>query len=348
MKRFIYGIDRDHPDACAKVLKQKGYDCVVASSSDQKVIGSVREAGLDYVLCVSAFSLDRSNPVCAIDCAGNPRVWFGSGCPNNEELRKKRLEEYGHKASIPGINGVWIDGARFASFASSEGTDSFFTCFCPTCMRKAEQAGFDSVKMRSAVERFSRFTREGGNAEESLRGIADWLKFRSLCVREFLSAFSDMVHARGVQSGAFVFAPSLARWVGQGDVDSCGLDVISPMLYRRYPAKDGPACLNHEWEALMRLMTEHTGLSREEAERLVNAPEAMPKRVLSEGFSPTQIGKECTALHSRALLAPILQLEDTELSRCVTAAYKGGAEAIGVFAYSDMESIPDLRIETEE
>ena len=345
MKRFIYGLDTAAPEACAKALCRKGYDTVVASCAQERVISAVRGAGLDYILCVPAFSLDRDHPVHAVDSEGQERIWFGSGCPNDGALREKRLEEYRSKAALSGVSALWVDGARFASFASSEGPEAFFTCFCPVCMQKAERLGVDPAAMKAGAQSLLRFTRgEGGDAQEALAGIGEWLRFRRLCVNEFFDAFSAAVHDAGKRAGAFVFPASLCLWTGQEEAAAHGLDDLSPMLYRRYQHIHGPACLNHEWAALLGLFTERTGLSRKAAEQMLHAPQNTPSDVLSEGFAPAQIASETrSARTSGARLAPILQLEDDRLIESVRSALSGGAGAVGVFAYKDNESAPDLR-----
>ncbi len=345
MRRFIYGIERSAPEACAKALAGKGYDTVIAPSTDERVIGAVLDAGMDYVLCVPAFSLDKARPVRAVDCEGRERIWFCSGCPNDERLRAKRLDDYARMASISGVSALWVDGARFASFASSEGVDSFFTCFCPACMQKAERLGIDPDAMRAGASSMLHFTRgEGGDPERVLSGISEWLRFRTLCVNGFFDEFSRTVHAAGKRCGAFVFPASLARWVGQGEAASHGLDDLSPMLYRRYREVHGPACLNHEWAALFRLFTERTGLSDDQVRQILHAPQNMPDDVLLQGFEPSQIAWETRSAGAGSVrLAPILQMDDERLEESVRAALHAGAEAVGMFAYRDIDSVPDLR-----
>lgn len=346
MRYYLFGMDAREPVACARALREKGYGGVVSGSRDARLIEAVQGQELQYDLSAGAFGLGGGFSRLAEDCEGEARRWFGSGCPSDPAMRAERLARLEEMAHTPGVRAVMLDGARFASFASSEGVESFFTCFCPACLRSAEEMGFDPGRMREGARALRRFTQTGeGNAEAALMGVGEWMAFREESVSRFLSDFARAVHSAGKLAGAFVFAPSLSGWVGQRRAGACGLDILAPMVYRRYPHADGPACLNHEWAALLRLLTEKTGLSRGEAARLVNAP-ALSADVLADGFACDQVGREVEALatEGRAYrLSPILQREDDRLAQSIRAAEGAGADEVGLFAFDRMDNVPDLR-----
>ena len=98
------------------------------------------------------------------------------------------------------------------------------------------------------------------------------------------------------------------------------------MLYRQYREPDGPATLNHEYHWL----EHHFG--RENVKRLTGT--VLPKNVLQAGFEPSVLEAETRAAQSSALLAPILQLDDERLPESIAAARRGGAQAVGFFAYN--------------
>lgn len=351
MRYTLFGMDARAPESCARMLREKGYSGVIIGRAESRVAEALAENGLTYDLSAGAFGLGGGFSRPAQDCEGQAWRWFSSGCPSDEAMRRARLAQYEEMAAAPGVRAVMLDGARFASFASGEGRDAFFTCFCPTCLRAAEELGFDPDRMLRGARAFYRFTHAGeGGAREALSGIGEWLAFREASVSRFLADFAQAVHRQGKKAGAFVFAPSLARWVGQAKAGECGLDVLSPMIYRKYPYDEGPACLNHEWAGLLDLMTGKTGLTREKAARLVCAPE-LPEDVLRDGFPCRQAGIETASLNRagrRYLLAPILQLEDGEVLECLRAARAAGADELSLFAYQSNESTPDLRALKEE
>ena len=351
MRYTLFGMDAREPEGCARMLREKGYSGVTIGRAEPRVVEALAENGLTYDLSAGAFSLGGGFSRLAQDCEGRQWRWFSSGCPSDEAMRRARLAHYEELAAAPGVRAVMLDGARFASFASGEGRDAFFTCFCPTCMRAAEELGFDPERMLRGARAFYRFTQTGeGDAQEAISGIGEWLAFREASASAFLTDFARVVHRQGKKAGAFVFAPSLARWVGQAKAGECGLDILSPMIYRRYPYDEGPACLNHEWAGLLDLMTGKTGLTREKAARLLHAPE-LPEDVLRDGFPCAQVGIETASLNRagrRYLLAPILQLEDGEVLECLRAARAAGADELSLFAYQSNESTPDLRALKEE
>ena len=111
--------------------------------------------------------------------------------------------------------------------------------------------------------------------------------------------------------GSFIFAASLAAWVGQTPDVVAGLDIIAPMLYRRYPADSGPACLNHEWARLLQMLTERSGLTLEDAVAAVSPWSSLSldrvdttlpvdrltaDMIRQEGFSAGQYTRETKAL----------------------------------------------------
>ena len=154
----------------------------------------------------------------------------------------------------------------------------------------------------------------------------EWLAFRAQSVREALNAFRKIV--KGVRSdlafGAFVFPHSLGALVGQTDEALESLDIIAPMLYRRYRQPHGPATLNHEYAALV------SAIGKARTARLTGIEP--PENVLEVGFPPEIIESETRkARLSGKILAPILQYDDPELSKSIQAAIRGGADAVGFF-----------------
>jgi len=148
-RHWMHGLG-DEPKSTAQALKDAGFDCVVAAGAEN--IEAVNSAGMESWLCGGAFglgSLAADDGVKAVDVAGETRVWFGSGCPNNPGLRKQNLGAYDKMAATPGVKGILVDGCRFASPAS--GLDAFLTCFCDACRAKADELGLDFDAMKRDV-----------------------------------------------------------------------------------------------------------------------------------------------------------------------------------------------------
>ena len=332
MRMLLFGMDQEQPAQFAQALAEKGYQAVVCAAEERQ-ISALRRAGLEAYLCVPAFPLSDGGGRC-VDTEGRERIWFSSGCPCDEEAAERGLRRIAALARTAGIRGIYLDGARFASPASAEGEEAFFTCFCPHCRARAEKLGLDLEEGRRQLVALRQGKRTGFPPVLAA--------FRSQVIADYFTRFIETVHAAGpgLEANAFVFAPSLGWLVGQTGAAFAGVDVLSPMLYRAYPGSFGTACLNHEYGALLRLF------GRESAERMAGM--ALPSNPLEAGFPPDALERETRA--ARALfsgrLEPIVQLADPLLRESVRAVARGGAQGCGLFAYASggAQSLPEPRL----
>lgn len=343
MKRFIYGFDGKQPWTCAEALRANGIDAVVTGSADRESADAIAASGLELYLCFGALRLRQGDEDTSLarDTEGRDVRWFGSGCPNDPEIRKKRLEAALETLlNTPSARGLFEDGARFASFASGEGAETFFTCFCPRCMETMRERGLDPDAIRLSVRRLSR--RQAG--PEDFPRLREWFFFRAETVRLYMAEFAEAVHSLPGQrlAGGFVFAPSLSGFVGQTPEAWQPLDIVSPMLYRHYPHPDGPACLDHEWGGAMELcgipvLKELNAIASEVSGLRSLFPAEKSSHLREEGFPPERIGAELTSLRGKLrsgqLLMPILQIDDPRLSETERCAASSGADGTGFFAY---------------
>ncbi len=338
MKHFIFGMDSKDPAACARMLRERGYHAVVNGDFTPEAAAALEAEGLEMYLSYGAYSVGRDSAQLAQDPFGQPRGWFSSGCPNDPENAKRHLDAVLDKAArMPGVRGILVDGARFASFASTEGVESFFTCFCPRCMQAMTEMGLDAEAVREAVKRLME-SRQPTESGASL--IRDWLRFREKTVQDYMDLFAQRVHAlRGnLLAGAFIFAPSLGLFVGQTMTACRSLDVISHMLYRDYPHDFGVACLGHEWSALAAGFSDGTAALLQ----MANAPFVVERTsgdLRRNGFAPEWIGKEVTQARKETekQLWPIIQLQDGLVLETAQQAFQSGADAVGLFAYGHAE-----------
>lgn len=343
MKKYIFGFDADHPENCARRLKAHGIDAVVIGSADERTEDALDNAGLELYLCYGAYGLDTSAPATAQTATGKPVKWFSSGCPNDSKNVDRRMKSALALAGrLKTVKGILVDGARFASFASVEGKEVFFSCFCPKCMQKMGDMGMDPKALRASAARIMASRRI---LEKDRENLVSWMDFRAACVKTYMDRFAKRVHGlrSDLLAGAFVFAPSLSRFVGQ-TAEACGsLDIIAPMLYRAYPHEDGPACLGHEWAALKEIFGDSTAdfvhaLSPDEI-----IPDAYPAELLETGFAPDRVGHEVTrarkTLQPGQQLWPIIQLEDSAIRETAQHAFDSGADAVGYFMF-DQADLP--------
>lgn len=214
MKRFIFGMDQKSPSACARLLRERGIDAVAAGNFTPEAAAALDAQGIEMYLSCGAYGIKKDSDRTAQDAFGRPQRWFNSGCPNDHENASALLDAVIERAcAIPHLKGILVDGARFASFASVEGADPFFTCFCPRCMKEMEQMGLDAQAIRASVGALMQTRTVRREDEKHLKA---WLSFRETCIQRYMDQFAGRVHAlrSDLLAGAFIFAPSLGVYVG--------------------------------------------------------------------------------------------------------------------------------------
>ncbi len=358
---WMHGFGGD-PKTTAPAMKDAGFDIVVAGGD--KVIEAVNGAGMDAWLCGGAFglgSLGEDDTHKAIDITGKPQIWFGSGSPNSPEIRGRNLEAYTKMAATEGIKGILVDGCRFASPAS--GIGPFFTDFSAHSEKKAGELGFDFERLKSDVRalydlvmakgqnvrRAETWLREPAGVLEWLTqhpGILDWFRFRRVCSTEHFRDVGEIIHGAGLQMGVYIFTPSIAPLVGQSYVDLAEfIDVFAPMIYRNYPDRPGPACLN--WE--LTIIPEELGLSgtpqESQAMDLIlswaGLQDAIPSRSIEHirtAVPPEAVGHQ-TAMARAQIgdkeLAPIIYIDDPLMDQTADLVRDNGADCVNFFVYKE-------------
>ena len=349
MRYWMHGVGKDVPSSI-RLLKNLGFEAVVGN--DPVMIDEANLAGLDVYLCSGAFGATGkfSDPkYLAQDINGKPQLWFNSTCPNNPKVRQHNLENIALMTRTKGIKGVLIDGARFASPASSTDPDAFYTCFCSTCEKKACDLGFNFKQMKKAVgSLYQRINHDITiDLSDHIKGLVDWLEFRRICTTGHLINFSKTVKKQNPEllTGIYIFSPSIAPLVGQNYHDLQNyMDIFSPMIYRHYKAKEGPACLNFELAVIARELGKSI-LPIDRAISLISSITGIemtgivsPDDILN-GLSPKSIGNETqkarAAISGSGQLVPIIQLDDDLLAESITEAEKAGANGINFFMYQD-------------
>ena len=349
MRYWMHGVGNDIPSSI-RLLKNLGFEAVVGN--DQVMIDEANAVGLDVYLCSGAFGAHGkfSDPkYLAQDINGKPQLWFNSTCPNDPEVRQHNLENIVLMTRTKGIKGILIDGARFASPASSTDPDAFYTCFCSTCEKKACDLGFNFKHMKKAVEAlYQRINHDRSiDLSDYIKGLVDWLAFRRVCTTEHLINFSKTVKNQnpGLLTGIYIFSPSIAPLVGQNYHDlQKHMDIFSPMIYRHYKAKEGPACLNFE----LSVIAQELGKSLLPMDRAISLISSITGIEITEisspddilnGLSPKSIGNETqkakAAISDNDQLVPIIQLDDERLAESIAEAEKAGADCINFFVYND-------------
>lgn len=347
MKYRMYGFDANRTDFFDRYVKAGISEMV--SGNNEKAISGSNEKGIDYYICTGAFGCSNEENF-AKDVNGTPKKWFGSGCPNNESIRKNNLESIRALAKVPGIKGIIIDGARFASVASGEGFDAFFTCFCDNCMAKMKKLGFDADKIKEAVTLFRSLCLEGKTFDKDkyMPYLEDWMKFRRICTTEHFKNVRDVIKGENpdLLFGAYIFTPAINTLVGQIYEDLKDIcDELSPMIYRHYKKDSGPACIDHEIRAIVDTAN---GKSPEAQKMIYDIFGALGKtdytkygtseQLKNEGVKAEVIGEETAIACERSgntPVAPIILLDDVLMEDTLKGCFKAPIEKIDFFLYEE-------------
>lgn len=347
MKYRIYGFDANRVDFFERYTKVGISEMV--SGKDEERISKSNSNGVGYYICTGAFGCP-DEAYWSKDVEGTPKKWFGSGCPNSEYIRKKNLDSIRELAKTPGIKGIIIDGARFASLASSEGFDAFFTCFCDNCMAKMKKLGFDADKIKEAVTCFRSLCLEGKlfDKEKYMPYLEDWIKFRRICTTEHFKNVRDVIKGENPDLifGAYIFTPAINRLVGQVYEDLKDIcDELSPMIYRHYKKENGPACIDHEIRAILDVAD---GKSPEAKKMILEVFGALGKndyekygtseQIKANGVKAEVIGEEtehACQMSCDTPVVPIILLDDVLMEDTLNGCFKAPIEKIDFFLYEE-------------
>ena len=221
-----------------------------------------------------------------------------SGCLRNPRVKQRLLQRI-REAAEKGCNTVVLDALRYPG--PSDGS-LFLSCFCPYCKRA--NPGLERVR-----ERLFSAIRERDPVLLA-RALEELAVIRALSVEEALEQASREARSLGLRLEAAVFPPSLAPLVGQRlDRLAQRLDRVQIMLYHRC---NGPACHNHEYAALQRLLVRLVDRPEEVLKVLGISAPAQPDELEKKGTPPGRIVEE--AKEAKRLLGskavPILWLDN--------------------------------------
>jgi hypothetical protein len=189
-------------------------------------------------------------------------------CPSNPEVVQYNLSLITDLLSQYELSGIFIDRFRFPS--PYDGLESFFTCFCEHCRRRAGKIGISYQRCQdhalAALEWISSVSDQEVNVldetgvgngmsmlQSSLRlpGLLDWLVFRQYLITDYVRQVSSLLRQRfpDRELGLDIWAPSYAWALGQ-DWKSLEplVDWIKPIVY---PLAAGPASLAGELVSLV-------------------------------------------------------------------------------------------------
>ncbi|NMB97063.1 MAG: hypothetical protein GYA02_10720 [Clostridiaceae bacterium] len=324
-----------------KLFGGKHIEAVIAGNDVNKIRNALDQK-LTIFVSLHAFSakapFDREEYLCR-DVDGKPHIWFGSPCPNKLPVMERFIENIEKVACIDGVEGVFLDGCRFASPCSSNNIEAFLTCFCPDCCRKCEDLGYDMDIIKRDVKTlhclFSGFdsniateircVRSKDDLFRILPGLREWIEFRIACVNGFLELAREAVkkHSKDKKLCMYSFFPAISLVVGQRYKDMREyVDLFSPMLYRRYNSPVGPACMDHEISRLVGLLSENPQISSKEAIQIVQSVTGFSLEGFNDaedimhGLQPFHVYEEAKRVIDEVAsrrVVPIIMMEDSDI-----------------------------------
>ena len=351
----VFGYDADDLRGTLEAFREHGVTSVVGGASPD-AISFFTGNGIDYYVAQGCFFTDETTDspenLC-VDIEGNVTKWFGSACPNSPAAVEKCMHEAERLAGLRGISGIIIDGARFASPESEEGENAFFTCFCGNCTAKMALLGYSPDEISTAVAALHAHCKTGHGYDPHAhgRGIEAWGSFRRAVITDHLKNYVRIIKgaAPSLKTGMYIFAPSLSDLVGQSYADLPGVfDFLSPMLYRRFDAPVGTACLDHELAALLKPAELLTDAEKRPILDLYGGLTGIDFRALPpigelerEGCPLTivegEIRKAKDMAAGKAAIIPIFMLDDEHRDRCVRVCLENGIGTVDFFRYSSRD-----------
>ncbi|MBO3804081.1 MAG: hypothetical protein JTT11_09500 [Candidatus Brockarchaeota archaeon] len=358
---WVFGLPKNREKALS-LLKKLKFEAVTVGKEKEAVDAIVRE-GLEAHVAIGAFSLrgagSAKKALLSRRLDGTPVTWFGSGCPNNAKIRESSLNRVEEAASMEGVKAVILDGIRFAS--PGEGIETFMTCFCGSCRRKARDMGYDMDEMKKSLLGVLKSIKSPApSALETgcfkspvdafgllfgFPGLLEWLRFRAECVIEHVAEVRKAVRSvnGSCKLGAYLFAPSLSFLVGQDYARLPKmLDYVEPMIYR---TGKGVACINCEVAKIASDLSKGSErLDEVKAQELVFNFLGLPAKTettierLAEGVSPKVVESEtrrAMCFVEARKLAPILFLDDPLVRESARGALRAGVERISFFNFHE-------------
>lgn len=178
-------------------------------------------------------------------------------CPSSKKNRALLYEIYEKYFADCGFDGVFLDKIRTQSYIS--GAEDVLGCCCPNCIGKFKEQGFDPARLEALIQKEGMQEAMKPERFDLLTGFhfvhPEAEQFFDAKCRVYLAELEKTIagfRSRGLKIGLDVYAPSMARLVGQ---DVKGLlelaDFVKPMMYRRTNA---PAGIGFEYEAMKRAL----------------------------------------------------------------------------------------------
>jgi len=222
-------------------------------------------------------------PITATGEEQEPEGWYYGLCPNQEELRKQKLEQFRKLIKNPRLDGVWLDFIRYPIRWEYENPGTLDNCFCDDCIRLYREAVADEFELPENLGRAEL-------AEWILKNhLPSWIEFKTDRICSWVHEarlLRDKIRPDAT-IGIFTvpwspneFDRAIHRIVGQDYAKlAADVDIFSPMVYhllcRRdadWPARftaDTKARTNRPVWPIVQAMDRPSELSGEELRQVI-------------------------------------------------------------------------------
>ena len=258
-------------------------------------------------------------------------------CPKSGATLAAMQERIAAIAKGGAAAAMTVDFCRYPSPFSG---GAMFSCFCDECMAKMREEGLNAEEMReSAASLASYLFGEAEFPRGIERGLNEWLDFRERTVLRYFDGICAAAHDEGLRVGAYTFAPSLARLVGQNyQMLAKNADYLSPMLYRHWKREGGAACMDRELISLYGMCKKGKREGFFDLLRAIGGPDmaAFPgeEELMAGGVPPKAIGRELAPAGApREKLVPIIQLDDERLRETFAMIKQNSPAGVELFRF---------------
>lgn len=261
-------------EAANKAGKLAGVFCGWSTDSAfyQQLSEKLHSWGVPFYLKMAVFSELKGwqsfDPM--IDFSGNqmepyvlnPQESFEFRCPASKHNQEAVVALYDQYFSHIPFDGIFLDRIRYSSFLS--GMAGIGGCFCPDCQKRYAQAGIAVNELRQRLQDLQRGAShlnlkayEKGCWQMEDPVLDAFFRVKSQILEEALQNLTAAFHARNLQVGFDLFAPSLGYFCGQNVQRLRQIaDFVKPMMYRYTLA---PAGIPFEKERFVRAAGEEAG-----------------------------------------------------------------------------------------
>ena len=229
-------------------MKKLGVNAVFGVHEDRELSQALQKAGIRVYAEIGLFSgperweeHPEARPITAAGIPIEKDKWYGGLCPNQEWLRKEKLDLVRKLAEECDVDGVWLDFIRYSCHWEVKEPRIEQNCFCPVCLKLFQE--------ESGIAIPGEIGNVKAKAEWILANHRDrWTSFKCRRIEGFVEACRAVLKKSKPRAVLGIFGvPWVESDYGNAiqeviaqDYAALGksADVFSPMCYHRMCGRD--------------------------------------------------------------------------------------------------------------